>query len=35
MRKDSRLSRILHVLVHLKHFDRPATSEEMGKMMQT
>ena len=35
MRKDSRLSRVLHVLVHLEHFTKPATSDDMAKMMNT
>ncbi|MCU4674152.1 Rrf2 family transcriptional regulator [Catenovulum sp. 2E275] len=35
MRKDSRLSRILHILIHLNFLERPATSEELGKMINT
>lgn len=35
MRKDSRLSRILHALIHLGMFDRAATSEELGRMLNT
>ena len=32
MRSDSRLSRALHVLLHLAHFDRPVTSETIAEM---
>ena len=35
MRKDSRLSRILHALIHLKFLERAVTSEELGKMLNT
>lgn len=35
MRKDSRLSRVLHVLVHLEAIERPVTSEEMAEMIST
>jgi DNA-binding IscR family transcriptional regulator len=35
MRKDSRLSRILHTLIHLKFLARSATSDELGKMLNT
>lgn len=35
MRKDSRLSRILHALIHLKNLDRSVTSEELGQMLST
>lgn len=35
MRKDSRLSRILHALIHLDMLGRAATSEELGKMLNT
>ncbi|MEX1056235.1 MAG: Rrf2 family transcriptional regulator [Natronospirillum sp.] len=35
MRKDSRLSRVLHVLVHLDAFDAPVTSDTMASMMNT
>jgi Rrf2 family protein len=32
LRSDSRLSRALHVLLHLAHFDRPVTSETIAEM---
>lgn len=35
MRKDSRLSRMLHVLVHLQQQTEPMTSEQLGQMLQT
>lgn len=35
MRKDSRLSRVLHVLVHLDASDAPVTSETMANMLTT
>ncbi|NVK36480.1 MAG: Rrf2 family transcriptional regulator [Gammaproteobacteria bacterium] len=35
MRKDSRLSRMLHVLIHMDHLDGPATSEKMATMLST
>ncbi|MBU2977101.1 Rrf2 family transcriptional regulator [Alteromonas sp. C1M14] len=35
MRKDSRLSRALHALIHLAQYDKPVTSEEIGKMLRT
>lgn len=35
MRKDSRLSRVLHVLVHLDAFDAPATSDVLAEMLST
>ena len=35
MRKDSRLSRMLHVLIHMNHLDEPATSEKIAKMLKT
>lgn len=35
MRKDSRLSRVLHVLVHLDAFDAPVTSDTMAEMLST
>ena len=35
MRKDSRLSRILHALIHLRFLERAVTSEELGKMLNT
>ncbi|HET8904928.1 MAG TPA: Rrf2 family transcriptional regulator [Saccharospirillum sp.] len=35
MRKDSRLSRVLHVLVHLDAFDTPVTSDVLAEMLST
>ena len=35
MRKDSRLSRILHALIHLKFSEKSLTSEELGQMLNT
>ncbi|MEX1214228.1 Rrf2 family transcriptional regulator [Saccharospirillum sp.] len=35
MRKDSRLSRVLHVLVHLDAFDSPVTSDVLAQMLST
>ena len=35
MRKDSRLSRMLHLLLHLSKFDKPATSEAIAGMLGT
>lgn len=35
MRKDSRLSRVLHVLVHLDAFDAPVTSDVLAEMLST
>jgi len=35
MRQDSRLSRVLHALLHLDQMDGPATSQLMAKMLQT
>ncbi|BBM03273.1 Rrf2 family transcriptional regulator [Microbulbifer sp. GL-2] len=35
MRKDSRLSRVLHVLVHLEMTDQPVTSDKMAEMLFT
>lgn len=35
MRKDSRLSRILHVLVHMDQLDGPATSDTIARMLNT
>lgn len=35
MRKDSRLSRMLHVLVHMHHQQHPATSEQIAQMLHT
>ncbi len=35
MRKDSRLSRVLHILVHMEAIIRPVTSERMAEMIST
>lgn len=35
MRRDSRLSGVLHVLMHMAHRDAPATSEMLARAMQT
>jgi len=35
MQKDSRLSRMLHVLVHLQQLQRATTSEQLARMLQT
>ena len=35
MRKDSRLSRMLHVLIHMDQLDAPATSEKIATMLNT
>ncbi|HWK55038.1 MAG TPA: Rrf2 family transcriptional regulator [Hyphomicrobiales bacterium] len=35
MRNDSRLSRMLHVLLHLGRHDQPLTSEQIAKMLDT
>ena len=35
MRKDSRLSRMLHVLLHMARHDAPMTSETIGQMLGT
>lgn len=35
MRSDSRLSRMLHVLLHMARHDRPFTSEQISKMLNT
>lgn len=35
MRNDSRLSRMLHVLLHMARHDRPFTSGQIGKMLDT
>lgn len=35
MRRDSRLSSVLHVLLHMAHSDRPLTSEELAGYLQT
>ena len=33
MKRDSKLSSVLHVLLHLAHSDRPMTSEQMAGML--
>ncbi|MDB5100394.1 MAG: transcriptional regulator [Cyanobacteria bacterium RYN_339] len=35
MKRDSRLSLVLHLLLHMAHSKRPMTSEEMGTSLQT
>ena len=35
MRNDSRLSRTLHVLLHMARHERPMTSEAIGRMLGT
>lgn len=35
MRRDSKLSSVLHVLLHLARLDRPVTSEEMAQFLDT
>jgi DNA-binding IscR family transcriptional regulator len=35
MRRDSKLSSILHVLLHMAHADRPFTSEELAGFLDT
>ncbi|MGI4879505.1 MAG: RrF2 family transcriptional regulator [Janthinobacterium lividum] len=35
MRRDSRLSGVLHVLLHMAEMDGPVTSETMAKIMET
>ncbi|KZM47675.1 Rrf2 family transcriptional regulator [Labrenzia sp. OB1] len=35
MRTDSRLPRVLHVLLHLEQAEEPLTSEQIGKMLNT
>ncbi|MDR5835808.1 Rrf2 family transcriptional regulator [Caballeronia sp. LZ034LL] len=35
MRTDSRLSRVLHALIHLQQADGPLTSEALGEMLGT
>lgn len=35
MRKDSRLSRMLHVLLHMARHDRPFTSDHIARMLDT
>lgn len=35
MKKDSKLSSVLHVLLHMAHSDRPLTSDELATFLQT
>jgi Rrf2 family protein len=35
MRSDSRLSRMLHVLIHMNRHDKPVTSESIAQMLST
>jgi|SRR6478735_6103104 len=35
MRRDSRLSAVLHLLLHLRELDGPVTSEALGPLMNT
>src|SRR5690554_4882731 len=35
MRQDTRLSRVLHVLLHLDQMEQPATSELLAGMLRT
>lgn len=35
MKQDSKLSSVLHVLLHMAHSDRPLTSEELAGYLQT
>lgn len=35
MKRDSKLSSVLHVLLHLAHSDRPLTSEQMAGFLDT
>ena len=35
MRPDSRLSRMLHALIHMDRLERPATSETLAQMLNT
>lgn len=35
MRTDSRLPRVLHVLLHLEQIDEPVTSDQIGRMLNT
>ena len=35
MQSDSRLSRMLHVLIHMARHDLPATSDEIARMLRT
>ncbi|TBN17985.1 Rrf2 family transcriptional regulator [Agrobacterium cavarae] len=35
MRQDTRLSRVLHVLIHMEKHEKPATSDAIAAMLQT
>ncbi|HBX2647701.1 TPA: Rrf2 family transcriptional regulator [Klebsiella pneumoniae] len=35
MRNDTRLSRMLHVLIHMSRHDRPVTSDNIAEMLNT
>ncbi|WP_296084718.1 Rrf2 family transcriptional regulator [uncultured Agrobacterium sp.] len=35
MRQDTRLSRVLHVLIHMEKHEKPATSDAIATMLQT
>ncbi len=35
MRQDTRLSRVLHVLIHMEKHEKPATSDVIAAMLQT
>jgi Rrf2 family protein len=35
MKRDSRLSSVLHVLLHMAHSERPLTSEELARYLDT
>ncbi|AUX93131.1 Rrf2 family transcriptional regulator [Mixta gaviniae] len=35
MRNDTRLSRMLHVLIHMSRHERPATSDSIAQMLNT
>jgi Rrf2 family protein len=35
MKRDSRLSSMLHILLHMAHAGRPLTSDELARMLQT
>lgn len=35
MKRDSRLSGVLHVLLHMAEFEKPVISERLAVMMQT
>lgn len=35
MNKDTRLSRVLHVLIHMGYYDSPLTSEKIAEMLKT